>query len=53
MRGRSFGHHRLSVFRIASEEEVALVVARALIARDALRTDDYGGCHSDLMQSRS
>jgi ATP-dependent DNA helicase RecQ len=42
---RGFGHHRLSVFGIASEEEVALVrpVARALIARDALRTDDYGG----------
>jgi ATP-dependent DNA helicase RecQ len=41
----SFGHHRLSVFGIASEDEVALVrpVARALIARDALRTDAYGG----------
>jgi ATP-dependent DNA helicase RecQ len=40
-----FGHHRLSVFGIADEEELALVkpVARALIARDALRTDDYGG----------
>src|SRR4051812_45374453 len=40
-----FGHHRLSVFGIANEEEVALVkpVARALIARDALRTDEYGG----------
>jgi ATP-dependent DNA helicase RecQ len=42
---RSFGHHRLSVFGIASEEELPLVrpVARALIARDALRADVYGG----------
>ena len=42
---RQFGHHRLSVFGIASPEEVALVrpVARALIARDALRADAYGG----------
>jgi ATP-dependent DNA helicase RecQ len=42
---RSFGHHRLSVFGIASAEELALVrtAARALIARDALRTDAYGG----------
>ncbi|HWH22835.1 MAG TPA: DNA helicase RecQ [Allosphingosinicella sp.] len=41
----NFGHHRLSVFGIASEEEMALVkpVARALLARDALRSDDYGG----------
>ena len=41
----SFGHHRLSVFGIADEEELALVrpVARALLARDALRADDYGG----------
>jgi ATP-dependent DNA helicase RecQ len=40
-----FGHHRLSVFAIADEEELALVrpVARALLARDALRADDYGG----------
>ncbi|MDB5693140.1 MAG: recQ [Alphaproteobacteria bacterium] len=40
-----FGHHRLSVFGVANEEELALVkpVARALIARDALRPDDYGG----------
>jgi ATP-dependent DNA helicase RecQ len=40
-----FGHHRLSVFGIADEAELALVkpVARALLARDALRTDDYGG----------
>jgi ATP-dependent DNA helicase RecQ len=44
-RVRSFGHHRLSVFGIASADEVALVrpVARALIARDALRADAYGG----------
>src|SRR6185312_10474750 len=42
---RSFGHHRLSVFGIASPEEIALMrpAARALIARDALRTDEYGG----------
>jgi ATP-dependent DNA helicase RecQ len=42
---RQFGHHRLSVFGIASAEEVAMVrpVARALIARDALRADAYGG----------
>jgi ATP-dependent DNA helicase RecQ len=40
-----FGHHRLSVFGIADEEELALVkpVARALMARDALRADDFGG----------
>ncbi len=42
---RSFGHDRLSVFGIASADELALVrpVARALIARDALRADAYGG----------
>ncbi len=41
----SFGHHRLSVFGIATEEELALVrpVSRALMARDALRADDFGG----------
>jgi ATP-dependent DNA helicase RecQ len=40
-----FGHHRLSVFGIASEDELALMkpVARALMARDALRADEYGG----------
>jgi ATP-dependent DNA helicase RecQ len=40
-----FGHHRLSVFGIANEDEVALLkpVARALMARDALRADEYGG----------
>ncbi|HEX8215999.1 MAG TPA: DNA helicase RecQ [Allosphingosinicella sp.] len=40
-----FGHHRLSVFGIADEEELALIkpVARALMARDALRADEYGG----------
>ncbi len=39
------GHHRLSVFGIADEEEQKLIrpVARALLARDALRADDYGG----------
>ena len=42
---RSFGHQRLSVFGIASPEEIALLrpVSRALIARDALRADAYGG----------
>jgi len=42
---RGFGHHRLSVFGIASEDELGLIrpVARALIARDALRADAYGG----------
>ncbi|MDT9599613.1 DNA helicase RecQ [Sphingosinicella rhizophila] len=42
---RNLGHDRLSVFGIASEEELALVkpVARALLARDALRADEYGG----------
>jgi ATP-dependent DNA helicase RecQ len=41
----SFGHHRLSVFGIASADELALVpaAARALVARDALRSDAYGG----------
>jgi ATP-dependent DNA helicase RecQ len=40
-----FGHHRLSVFGIAGEDELALMkpVARALLARDALRADEYGG----------
>ena len=39
------GHHRLSVFGIADEAELKLVksVARALLARDALRADDFGG----------
>jgi ATP-dependent DNA helicase RecQ len=42
---RSFGHHRLSVFGIAAADELALIkpVSRALIARDALRADAYGG----------
>jgi ATP-dependent DNA helicase RecQ len=42
---RSFGHDRLSVFGIADADELALVkpVARALMARDALRADEYGG----------
>jgi ATP-dependent DNA helicase RecQ len=41
----NFGHHLLSVFGIAGAEELALVkpVARALLARDALRADPYGG----------
>jgi ATP-dependent DNA helicase RecQ len=39
------GHQRLSVFGIADAAELALVkpVARALLARDALRADDFGG----------
>jgi len=39
------GHHRLTVFGIADAEEQKLIrpVARALLARDALRADDYGG----------
>ncbi len=42
---RQFRHHKLSVFGIATADELALVrpVARALMARDALRADDYGG----------
>jgi ATP-dependent DNA helicase RecQ len=42
---RSFGHHKLSVFGISGPEELALMrpVARALLARDALRADEYGG----------
>jgi ATP-dependent DNA helicase RecQ len=40
-----FNHHHLSVFGIAGAEELKLIrpVARALLARDALRADDYGG----------
>ena len=42
---RSLGHDRLSVFGIASADELPLIrpVARALIALDALRADAYGG----------
>jgi ATP-dependent DNA helicase RecQ len=42
---RGFGHHQLSVFGIATADELALIppVSRALIARDALRADAYGG----------
>ena len=42
---RNLGHDRLSVFGIATAEELAVLrsVARALIARDALRADAYGG----------
>ena len=42
---RTNGHHDLSVFGIMDQEELRLVqpVARALVARDALRTDAYGG----------
>ncbi|MES2496151.1 MAG: DNA helicase RecQ [Pseudomonadota bacterium] len=39
------GHNRLSVFGIADDDEQKLIkpVARALLARDALRADEYGG----------
>jgi len=39
------GHNRLSVFGIADADEQKLIkpVARALLARDALRADDFGG----------
>ena len=42
---RGFGHHKLSVFNICGPDELALLrpVARALVARDALRADEYGG----------
>jgi ATP-dependent DNA helicase RecQ len=42
---RQFGHHKLSVFNIMGADELALLrpVARSLLARDALRSDDYGG----------
>ena len=42
---RQFGHDRLSVFGIMNAEELSLVrpVARSLLARDALRADEYGG----------
>jgi ATP-dependent DNA helicase RecQ len=53
-RVRSFGHHRLSVFGIADADELALMkpVSRALMARDALRADEYGGSRSDPARSR-
>jgi ATP-dependent DNA helicase RecQ len=40
-----FGHNRLSVFGIANDDELRLIkpVARALLARDALRADEFGG----------
>ena len=42
---QGFGHQRLSVFGIADEAELALIkpVSRALLARDALRADEFGG----------
>jgi ATP-dependent DNA helicase RecQ len=42
---RQFGHQCLSVFGIMDAEELVLVkpVARSLLARDALRADEYGG----------
>ena len=52
---RSLGHDRLSVFGIANGDEIALVrpVARALIARDALRADAYGGLSFGPVPNRS
>jgi ATP-dependent DNA helicase RecQ len=40
-----FGHNRLSVFGIVNDDELRLIkpVARALLARDALRADEFGG----------
>jgi ATP-dependent DNA helicase RecQ len=42
---RERGHDRLSVFGIVTGEEVSLIkpVSRALMVRDALETNDYGG----------
>ncbi|MBB4838043.1 ATP-dependent DNA helicase RecQ [Sphingomonas kyeonggiensis] len=44
-RSISNGHESLSVFGIVDGEEAALIkpVARALLLRDALRANDYGG----------
>ncbi|MEP9358849.1 DNA helicase RecQ [Sphingomonas sp. KR3-1] len=44
-RSISNGHESLSVFGIVEGEEAALIkpVARALLLRDALRTNDHGG----------
>ena len=52
---RQFGHHRLSVFGIMDTEELALVrpVARSLLARDALRADEYGGLSLRAGRGRS
>ena len=40
-----FGHDQLSVFGIVSSEEAALIkpVARSLLLKDALRTNEHGG----------
>ncbi len=40
-----FGHDQLSVFGIVSTEEAALIkpVARSLLLKDALRTNEHGG----------
>lgn len=40
-----FGHDQLSVFGIATPEEAALIkpVARSLLLKDALRTNEHGG----------
>jgi ATP-dependent DNA helicase RecQ len=44
-RTTQLGHDRLSVFGIVSGEEAALIkpVARSLLLKDALRTNDHGG----------
>jgi ATP-dependent DNA helicase RecQ len=40
-----FGHDRLSVFGIVTGDEAALIkpIARALLVKDALRTNEHGG----------
>ena len=44
-RAAALGHDRLSVFGIADADDQRLIkpVARALLARDALRADEHGG----------
>lgn len=44
-RAEKLGHDRLSVFGIVDADQAALIkpVARALLLRDALRTNDHGG----------
>jgi ATP-dependent DNA helicase RecQ len=44
-RGIRLGHDQLSVFGIASKDEAVMIkpVARSLLLKDALRTNDHGG----------
>jgi ATP-dependent DNA helicase RecQ len=44
-RAQKLGHDQLSVFGIVNEDEAALIkpVARSLLLKDALRTNDHGG----------